>query len=137
MARPLTLPSLKGIEGHIPCNQILLALPKKFYTDLAVEYQAKRDALCAALATAGLTPSIPTGAYYVLADVTSIPGADAKQKSRRLLADTGVAAVAGTAFFGANADGVNRGENEIRFCFAKKDAELAEACRRLSAYSPA
>ena len=115
----------------------LLALPKKFYTDLAVEYQAKRDALCAALATAGLTPSIPTGAYYVLADVTSIPGADAKQKSRRLLADTGIAAVAGSAFFGTNADGINRGENEIRFCFAKKDAELAEACRRLSAYSPA
>lgn len=112
----------------------LLALPASFYTNLAVEYQAKRDALCAALTTAGLTPSIPAGAYYVLADVSRIPGDDAKQKARRLLADTGIGAVAGSAFFGANADGVNRGENEIRFCFAKKDAELAEACRRLAAY---
>ena len=115
----------------------LLALPDSFYTGLAVEYQAKRDALCAALTAAGLTPSIPAGAYYVLADVSSIPGADSKQKSRRLLADTGVAAVAGSAFFGANADGINRGENEIRFCFAKKTAELEEACRRLPIYSPA
>jgi aminotransferase len=115
----------------------LLALPEKFYADLAVEYQAKRDALCAALSTAGLTPFIPAGAYYVLADASSIPGVDAKQKARRLLADTGIAAVAGSAFFGTNADGVNRGENEIRFCFAKKDSELAEACRRLSSYSPA
>jgi aminotransferase len=114
----------------------LLTLPASFYSGLSAEYQAKRDALCAALTTAGLTPSIPTGAYYVLADVTSIPGADAKQKSRRLLGDTGIAAVAGSAFFGANADGINRGENEIRFCFAKKDFELAEACRRLAAYRP-
>ena len=114
----------------------LLALPASFYSALSTEYQAKRDAICAALSTAGLAPSIPAGAYYVLADVARIPGDDAKQKSRRLLADTGIAAVAGSAFFGAGADGLNRGENEIRFCFAKKDAELAEACRRLAAYRP-
>jgi aminotransferase len=114
----------------------LLALPESFYAGLAVEYQTKRDAICSALAVAGLTPSIPAGAYYVLADVSKIPGADAKQKARRLLADTGIGAVAGSAFFGKNADGVNRGENEIRFCFAKKDDQLAEACRRLAAYRP-
>jgi aminotransferase len=110
----------------------LLALPASFYAGLGVEYQAKRDMICVALAQAGMTPSIPTGAYYVLADATKIPGADARQKARRLLADTGVAAVAGSAFFGRNADGSNRGEHLLRFCFAKKDAELAEACRRLT-----
>jgi aminotransferase len=112
----------------------LLQLPQSFYDDLAVEYQAKRDVICAALADAGLTPSIPTGAYYVLADSTKIPGVDAKQKARRLLADTGIAAVAGSAFFAADEKGVNPGENLLRFCFAKKDAELAEACRRLGEY---
>jgi aminotransferase len=115
----------------------LLQLPQSFYTDLAVEYEAKRDAICAALADAGLTPSIPTGAYYVLADSTGIPGADAKQKARRLLADTGIAAVAGSAFFAADERGENPGENSLRFCFAKKDAELAEACRRLREYGGA
>ena len=112
----------------------LLQLPESFYMDLAVEYQVKRDAICASLTRAGLTPSIPTGAYYVLADSTGVAGADAKQKARRLLAETGIAAVAGSAFFATDTTGVNRGENLLRFCFAKKDAELAEACRRLDAY---
>jgi aminotransferase len=38
--------------------------------------------------------------------------------------------VAGSAFY--HGDG---GENLIRFCFAKTDAELAEACRRLNTLS--
>ena len=112
----------------------LLQLPQSFYDGLTAEYQAKRDVTCAALARAGLTPSIPTGAYYVLADATRIPGANAKQKARRLLADAGIAAVAGSAFFASDASGVNPGENLLRFCFAKKDEELAEACRRIKAY---
>jgi aminotransferase len=112
----------------------LLQLPQSFYTDLADEYQGKRDALCASLTRAGLTPSVPAGAYYVLADATNIPGADAKQKSRRLLADAGIAAVAGSAFFANDAAGINPGENLLRFCFAKKHDELTEACRRLDAY---
>ena len=111
-----------------------MQLPQSFYDELTAEYEGKRDATCAALTRAGLTPSIPTGAYYVLADSTRIPGADAKQKARRLLADAGIAAVAGSAFFAADATGVNPGENLLRFCFAKKDDELAEACRRLDAY---
>jgi aminotransferase len=43
-----------------------------------------------------------------------------------LLRATGVAAVAGSAFFRKG-----RGENLLRFCFAKQDAELDEACERL------
>jgi aminotransferase len=114
----------------------LLALPESFYTEMAVEYESKRDRICAALTQAGLTPSIPAGAYYVLADVSRIPGADAKEKSRTLLAQTGIAAVAGSAFFGTGPNGRNRGDHLLRFCFAKKDAELADACRRLGQYRP-
>ncbi len=104
----------------------LLELPESFYTELAQEYEVKRDLLCNALTQAGLTPSIPAGAYYVLADVTRVPGADAKAKARSLLAATGIAAVAGTAFFDAG-----RGENLLRFCFAKKQRELEQAVQRL------
>ncbi len=82
--------------------------------------------LCSALTAAGLTPSIPPGAYYVLADSTVIPGANAREKARTLLRQTGVAAVAGTAFF---AEG--RGENLLRFCFAKRDEDLERACAAL------
>jgi aminotransferase len=112
----------------------LLQLPPSFYTEMAAEYQAKRDMVCAALTRAGLTPSVPNGAYYILADATRVPGADAKQKARRLLADTGVATVAGSAFFGVNADGKSRGDNLLRFCYAKKQSELEEACARLERY---
>jgi aminotransferase len=104
----------------------LMQLPDSFYSGLATEYQAKRDMLCSALADVGLTPSIPQGAYYVLADVTSLPGATAREKARILLRNTGVAAVAGTAFFAAG-----RGENLIRFCFAKRDEDLERACGML------
>jgi len=104
----------------------LMQLPDSFYTGLATEYQAKRDMLCTALADVGLTPSIPQGAYYVLADVTNLPGATAREKARTLLRNTGVAAVAGTAFFAGG-----RGENLIRFCFAKRDEDLERACAML------
>jgi aminotransferase len=112
----------------------LLQLPETFYTNLTAEYQSKRDQTCTALTQAGLTPQIPTGAYYILADATHIPGATAPQKARRLLADTGVASVAGSAFFQTHPDGTNPGNNLLRFCFAKKIADLTEACRRLNAY---
>lgn len=114
----------------------LLQLPDSFYAEMAADYEGKRNVMCAALRQAGMAPSVPTGAYYVLADVSHVPGATAKEKARRLLADTGIAAVAGSAFFGTDADGVNRGENLLRFCFAKKTAELDEACRRLERYKP-
>ncbi|MGH9617282.1 MAG: pyridoxal phosphate-dependent aminotransferase [Acidobacteriaceae bacterium] len=104
----------------------LLQLPPGYYLDLAREYEQKRDQLVAALQAADLTPSIPDGAYYILADVSRLPGATAKQKARNLLASTGVAAVAGSAFFTGG-----RGENLMRFCYAKKPEDLAEACQRL------
>jgi aminotransferase len=112
----------------------LLRLPASFYRDLANEYQAKRDMLCNALLAAGLRPYIPSGAYYVLADVSSLPGGTAKEKARTLLRERGVAAVAGSAFFGPGQDGgrdAGRGENLLRFCFAKRDAELERACNLL------
>jgi aminotransferase len=99
-----------------------------FYADLSAEYQAKRDQLCAALTESGLTPSIPTGAYYILADATRIPGALARDKARALLASTGVAAVAGSAFFRPG-----RGETLLRFCFGKKPHDLDRACAALRA----
>jgi len=101
----------------------LLGLPVSFYKGLSAEYQSKRDLLCSALMAAGFTPSIPAGAYYVLADVSSLVGATAKEKARTLLRERGVAAVAGTAFFHEG-----RGENLLRFCFAKRDEDLKRAC---------
>jgi aminotransferase len=104
----------------------LRLLPDSFYQDLAIEYQEKRDKICDALSAAGLTPAVPAGAYYVLADATRIEGDRASVKARNLLRATGVGAVAGSAFYGAGG-----GENELRYCFAKQDADLERACTAL------
>jgi aminotransferase len=107
----------------------LRTLPDSFYKDLSTEYQEKRDQICDALTAAGLTPAVPAGAYYVLADATRIEGDRASVKARNLLRTTGVGAVAGSAFYGAGG-----GENLLRFCFAKQSADLDRACTALRAY---
>jgi aminotransferase len=103
-------------------------LPESFYQEIGKEYVQKRDLLCDTLREIGLTPSIPNGAYYVLSDASILPGRTSREKALYLLHETGVASVAGSAFYHGGG-----GENLIRFCFAKTDTELAEACRRLRA----
>ncbi|MBV6468292.1 pyridoxal phosphate-dependent aminotransferase [Nitrospirales bacterium NOB] len=102
-------------------------LPTSFYLELAREYQQKRDRFCGALAKAGLTPSVPEGAYYVLADISRLPGSTGKERAMYLLEQTGVAGVPGEAFFSSS-----DGHRFMRFCFAKTDGDLAEACERLT-----
>ena len=97
-----------------------------FYEGLAREYRAKRDKFCEALDRAGLPPLVPQGAYYVLADTSRLPGSTSKDRVMQLLERTGVAAVPGAAFYhGAE------GNRLARFCYAKTDADLDQACRRL------
>ncbi|MBV5326123.1 MAG: pyridoxal phosphate-dependent aminotransferase [Chlorobium sp.] len=104
----------------------LLELGDEYYRMLSIEYQAKRDRFCEALSLAGLYPFIPDGAYYVLADVSRLPGTTSKERAMHILRTTGVAAVPGSAFFQNYA-----GEDVVRFCFAKEDSVLKEACQRL------
>lgn len=104
----------------------LMSLGPEYYQGLSVEYRGKRDKICAALARAGLTPHIPQGAYYVLADMSAVPGSTSKEKAMYLLRKTGVACVPGEAFYHDDS-----GENLARFCFAKDDAILDEACKKL------
>ena len=106
----------------------MLELPESFYDTLAAEYQKKRDQICTALTAAGLYPTIPQGAYYVLADASRIPGKTASERARALLAATKVASVPGSAFFVAG------GEHLLRFCFGKRQPDLDRACAALSQY---
>jgi aminotransferase len=101
-------------------------LPPEFYKQLAADHESKRERMLSALRDAGMDPTVPAGAYYVLARASRLPGETAAQKARHLLAATGVASVAGSAFFRPG-----RGEDLLRFCFAKKDHDLDDACARL------
>ena len=102
-------------------------LPQSFYSNLIHEYQGKREMICSALRESGMEPSVPAGAYYVLADASVVPGASSAEKAMNLLNLTGVASVPGEAFFQGG-----RGEHLLRFCFAKTDRDLSDACDRLT-----
>ncbi|MCB9554795.1 MAG: pyridoxal phosphate-dependent aminotransferase [Deltaproteobacteria bacterium] len=102
----------------------------EYFSELARDYQGKRDKLADALSRAGLSPLIPEGAYYMLADVSALGCQTAKQAAMLLLERTKVATVPGSAFFNGST-----GESLVRFCFSKSDQDLDQACRALSALS--
>ena len=113
---PLQLGAARGFDA-----------PRSYFDDLQSAYEQKRDRICAALDRARLPPIVPEGAYYVLADCTRLGFSTAVQAAMHLLEATQVASVAGSAFYrGAE------GEKLLRFCFAKDDAVLEEACGRLA-----
>ncbi|MBA7584957.1 putative N-succinyldiaminopimelate aminotransferase DapC [subsurface metagenome] len=87
----------------------------------------KRDRICAALEKGGFNPYIPEGAYYVLADISGLPGKNSKERAMYLLNKTGVACVPGEAFYHDSS-----GEEIARFCFAKDDTVLEEGCKRIA-----
>ena len=102
------------------------ALPSSFYAGLAKDYQQKRDRFCRALDKAGLPPCVPQGAYYVLADVSRLPGESSRERAMYLLEKTRVAGVPGEAFFKDPA-----GSHFMRFCLAKTDDDLEQASQHI------
>ena len=108
-----------------------LEIGDEYYANMASDYQKKRDMLADALSEAGFTPSIPQGAYYMLAQIPD-EFRDDKEAAQALLETTRVASVPGSAFFVSEA-----GKRMLRFCFAKDFDSLEEACKRLRAFKPA
>jgi len=113
---PLQIGAAKGLEELGP----------DYYRGVSDDHLAKRDRFCDVLRAAGLTPHVPDGAYYILADVTRLPGATSKERALYLLEKTGVACVPGSAFYTGPV-----GETLVRFCFAKETDVLEEAVQRL------
>jgi len=104
----------------------LAELGPDYYQSVSDDHQHKRDLFCDTLRDIGLTPHVPDGAYYTLADVTSLPGDTAGERALYLLEKTGVACVPGSAFYQGAV-----GESLARFCFAKEMDILEDAMQRL------
>jgi len=113
---PLQIGAAEGLEK----------LGDDYYEELARLHQVKRDLFCDALKGAGLNPSIPSGAYYVMTDVSGVEGSDDFEKAMAILAKTGVASVPGRAFYHDDA-----GKNMVRFCYSKPMGVLEEAAERI------
>lgn len=109
-----------------------LDVEDSYYTDLARDYEKKRDMTAEALREAGFTPYPPQGSYYMLADFSKLGFTNDKEAASLLLEETRVASVPGSAFYESDA-----GSRMLRFCFAKDFAALEEACRRLRSFRPA
>ncbi|AFV96533.1 MULTISPECIES: pyridoxal phosphate-dependent aminotransferase [unclassified Sulfuricurvum] len=113
---PLQIGAAVGLES----------LGDEYYIELARLHQVKRDLFCDALRDAGLNPSIPSGAYYVMTDVSSVAGNDDFEKAMAILEKTGVASVPGRAFYHDDS-----GKNMVRFCYSKPMDVLEEAVERI------
>jgi aspartate/methionine/tyrosine aminotransferase len=106
---------------------VALNLPDSYYEKLSLEYQKRRDFLLERLEPAGFRCYRPSGAYYIMTDISGFGFADDVSFVRHLIEDAGVAAVPGSSFFSDS----DAGAALIRFCFCKKYETLEEAGVRL------
>lgn len=107
------------------------ATDRQYYDELLQDYDQKRTMMCEALESAGFYVPWPEGAYYVFASFEPIsdrPGfSHDRQACETLIDQAGIGSVPGGSFYTNPEDG----KYLLRFCFAKKQHELEEACRRL------
>jgi len=102
-------------------------LPPQYYRDMQQGYDQKLEMMASACDAIGMRSFLPQGAYYLLADLGELPFEDDIAAASGLLERAGVACVPGSSFYPEP----EAGRRQLRFCFAKKEKDLAEACRRL------
>jgi aminotransferase len=104
-----------------------MGLAESYYREMRADYLAKREMLTDTLASVGFTPFVPEGSYYMLASFDRSRWPNAVAATESILEQVGVAAVPGSAFYRNPADG----DDQLRFCYAKKMVDLENACQRL------
>ncbi len=102
-------------------------LPLEYYTQLAADYQARRDRFARVLWDVGFEFTAPQGAYYIMASARGLGVDDDVAFARRLVREVGVATVPGSSFF----EDKTLGQSYVRFCFCKRDETLLMAADRL------
>ena len=98
------------------------------WQSLAPFYQAKRDRFRAGLAATPLTLLPCEGTYFQCVEYSALSDQPDLAFCEWLATEVGVAAIPMSAFYEQAPD-----MRVVRFCFAKKDATLDEALRRLQA----
>jgi aminotransferase len=104
-----------------------LRLPGSYYRSLAASYDKKRLLLLGVLEELGFACFRPEGAFYILADFGGMSKLDDVAFARHLAREVGVAAVPASSFYAER----GAGRSKLRFTFAKKEATLKEAGRRM------
>ena len=104
-----------------------MALPQSYFDGLRDHYLHRRKLFLPYLERAGFTVRPPDGAYYVMADFSSLSDLDDVAFVRRMIETVGVAGVPGSSFH----DPKERGRSLVRFMFAKRDETLHAAGEQL------
>jgi aminotransferase len=108
-----------------------LGFADDYYRKLGEQYLERRNRMLGILEQAGFRCFRPSGAYYIMTDISGFGFPDDVAFARYLVArdGMGVAAVPGSSFFANPIDG----SQMIRFAFCKTENTLVEAARRLGA----
>ena len=112
---------------------LALALPEAYYAKLASDYLVRRDKMLAILTKAGFSCFKPSGAYYIMTDISRFGFANDVEFARYLVEKIGIAVVPGSSFYNDPASGAR----QVRFTFCKKDSTLSAAAERLARLRPA
>jgi len=99
-----------------------------YYQKLATFYAERRDYMIKELTAIGFTCMKPAGAYYIMADITSMGWNNDIEFARYLAEKIGVAVVPGSSFYREDAADKHR---FIRFCFCKQKSTLEAAIEKL------
>ena len=105
-----------------------LSLPAEYYDHLQTEYRARRDLLVPVLEQNGFSTFVPDGAYYIMTDISAFGFKNDVEFTKYLIREIGVACVPGSSFYSVS----QNGQQQVRFCFCKKDETLNRAAERLS-----
>ncbi|XP_061539359.1 kynurenine--oxoglutarate transaminase 3-like isoform X2 [Phycodurus eques] len=127
-------PLQEAVAQSLLLNYELMGQPECYFTSLAEELEGKRDRLAAILREVGLSPVVPEGGYFMLADVTAlnqnlshVGGDEAYDYKfvKWMIKEKKLAAIPVTAFVGE--ESTKTFEKYIRLCFIKRDETLDAA----------
>ncbi|MEP7381036.1 MAG: aminotransferase class I/II-fold pyridoxal phosphate-dependent enzyme [Gemmatimonadota bacterium] len=105
-----------------------MAFDAEYYNHLSLDYRARREILCESLRSSGFTFTPPEGAYYILADYSTMSDMDDVSFAHWLAREIGVATVPGSSFHVAG--GPPR--TYVRFAFCKRVETIHAAAERLA-----
>ncbi|MFZ1974931.1 MAG: aminotransferase class I/II-fold pyridoxal phosphate-dependent enzyme [Candidatus Acidiferrales bacterium] len=111
---------------------VALQFPQEYYATLAAEYTQRRERLLGILTAAGFHCFKPSGAYYIMTDISEFGFPDDIAFAKYLVAEIGVAAVPGSSFYRNPADG----RAHLRFTFCKTEKTFQAAAERLAKLKP-
>ncbi len=128
-------PLQEAVARGFELEMARMGTPECYFTSIGVDLQKKRDFIVRVLNEVGMTPTIPEGGYFIMADWSKIAHkADLSSETdehkdyrfvKWLSKNKKLQGIPPSAFF--HAEHKHIGENYIRFCFIKHDESLKKA----------